>query len=195
MTVRADCRRNGARRALTLAPLCLAFALAACLSEDPNAWYNKTVAENVSGRSQPPSGANAPAPAGSQVATAAPQTAVAAASPAAPIGVAAEIRESELYRSEASCGGVALGSARPLSVPTDAISLGMTECDVARRAGAPDKIEIGTGERGEPLLVMTYARGERPRIYRFAAGRLVAIEALAPQRLRPSPPRRSAAPG
>ena len=56
------------------------------------------------------------------------------------------------------------------------IALQMTECDVVRRAGAPEQLQVGTDERGDRSVVITYVRGPRPGIYRFAAGRLVSIE-------------------
>jgi hypothetical protein len=51
----------------------------------------------------------------------------------------------------------------------------MTECDVVRRAGAPEQLQIGD-ERGERATVITYIHGPRPGIYRFSAGRLTSIE-------------------
>jgi hypothetical protein len=56
------------------------------------------------------------------------------------------------------------------------IALQMTECDVVRRAGAPERVDMGANERGERSVVLTYARGPRAGIYRFASGRLVSIE-------------------
>jgi hypothetical protein len=56
------------------------------------------------------------------------------------------------------------------------IALEMTECDVVRRAGAPDRFEFGTTERGERSATLTYVNGPRPGIYHFAAGRLASIE-------------------
>jgi hypothetical protein len=56
------------------------------------------------------------------------------------------------------------------------IALEMTECDVVRRAGAPDRFEFGTNERGDRSVTLTYVNGPRPGIYRFAAGRLATIE-------------------
>jgi hypothetical protein len=55
------------------------------------------------------------------------------------------------------------------------IALQMTECDVVRRVGAPEQLQIGV-EQGERSVVITYIRGPRPGIYRFAAGRLTSIE-------------------
>ena len=56
------------------------------------------------------------------------------------------------------------------------IALQMTECDVVRRAGPPERLEFGSGERGQRTVVITYIRGPRPGIYRFADGRLFSIE-------------------
>jgi len=57
------------------------------------------------------------------------------------------------------------------------IALQMTECDVVRRAGAPEQLQVGADERGDRTVTITYIRGPRPGIYQFAAGRLVSIEA------------------
>jgi hypothetical protein len=56
------------------------------------------------------------------------------------------------------------------------VSLQMTECDVVGRIGAPDRVELGSTERGDRSAVLTYTRGARPGIYRFSGGRLVSIE-------------------
>jgi hypothetical protein len=56
------------------------------------------------------------------------------------------------------------------------ISLQMTECDVVNRIGTPDRVDLGSTESGERSAVLTYTRGSRPGIYRFAAGRLASIE-------------------
>jgi hypothetical protein len=56
------------------------------------------------------------------------------------------------------------------------IALEMTECEVVGRAGAPENVQLGTNERGERSVVLTYSGGPRPGIYRFAGGRLYAIE-------------------
>lgn len=69
------------------------------------------------------------------------------------------------------------------------IALQMTECDVVSRAGAPDNIEFGSTERGERSVVLTYMRGPRPGIYRFAGGRLYSIE-RGPEP--PAPPKKAA---
>lgn len=56
------------------------------------------------------------------------------------------------------------------------VALEMTECEVARALGAPSSADLGTNEGGQRSLVLTYSTGDRPGIYRFAAGRLVSIE-------------------
>jgi hypothetical protein len=56
------------------------------------------------------------------------------------------------------------------------IALQMTECDVVRRAGPPEQLQIGADERGDRAVVITYVRGPRPGIYSFAGGRLKSVE-------------------
>jgi hypothetical protein len=179
---------------LLLPALTLLFA-GCSVSDDPNMWYNKTVVENIFGRSDappsPPPAHSAGVPAPSAVASAAPNPPLAGtAPPTYPAGSAAAapgpLPDSEFYRSEASCGGVVLGSGLPPSVTaSQSVGLGMTECEVARRLGAPDRMELGAAG-DQRMLTLTYGRGEHPRRYRFASGHLCAIEALPP----PAPPGR-----
>ena len=56
------------------------------------------------------------------------------------------------------------------------IALGMSECDVVKRAGPPEKVALGQNERAERTLSLTYLHNTRPGIYNFTAGRLVTIE-------------------
>jgi hypothetical protein len=56
------------------------------------------------------------------------------------------------------------------------IALDMTECDVVKRAGAPERVEIGTNERSERTAILTFIRGAQPGIYRFTTGRLTSME-------------------
>jgi hypothetical protein len=56
------------------------------------------------------------------------------------------------------------------------IALQMTECEVVSRAGMPQNVELGTTDQGERAVTLTYTNGSRPGIYRFAGGRLYAIE-------------------
>ena len=55
------------------------------------------------------------------------------------------------------------------------IGLAMTECQVAQRTGAPDRVDIGA-EATERVTTMTVLRGSWPGLYRFRSGRLVSIE-------------------
>ena len=56
------------------------------------------------------------------------------------------------------------------------IALEMTECDVVKRAGAPERVEIGTNDRSERTAILTFIRGAQPGIYHFTAGRLSSME-------------------
>lgn len=72
------------------------------------------------------------------------------------------------------------------------VALQMTECEVVRSLGRASDIQISANERGDRVVVMTYATPERP-VYRFVAGRLATIERTA----EPAPPetaRKKAAP-
>jgi hypothetical protein len=162
----------------------LGCSLAGCgqISDDPDVWYNKTVFENVSGRRSDTSlETSNPGPSPNFSAPGAAYSAPVATATAPPAVTKAGVMESDLYRSEASCGGATLGGASAGAAATS-ISLEMTECEVVRRIGSPDKIELTPNPVGDRLLVMNYARGDRPRLYRFANGRLMGMEALTPQR-------------
>jgi hypothetical protein len=56
------------------------------------------------------------------------------------------------------------------------IALGMSECDVVYRAGAPANLQPGKNQNGDRTLVLTYNSGPRPGIYRFEAGRLMDMD-------------------
>lgn len=61
------------------------------------------------------------------------------------------------------------------------VALGMTECQVVRRAGVPSNVSIGATSadgKGERKVVLTYDGGSWPGVYRFTAGRLQVIEGL-----------------
>jgi hypothetical protein len=68
----------------------------------------------------------------------------------------------------------------PAQPRTGVVSLGHTECDVARGVGAPDNVNLSTNPRGDRVATLTYTRGPRAGIYTFTAGRLTSIE-RAPQ--------------
>jgi len=67
------------------------------------------------------------------------------------------------------------------------VALGMTECQVVRRAGAPNSINIGADEKGERKVMMSYLAGSWPGIYQFQSGRLKEVEA-APEPAKPAKP-------
>ena len=56
------------------------------------------------------------------------------------------------------------------------VGLGMTECDVVRRAGQPGSVQIGANPEGERTAVLTYLGGNWPGIYHFESGRLKIID-------------------
>jgi len=56
------------------------------------------------------------------------------------------------------------------------IALGMSECDVVFRAGAPNAVQIGKNPNGDRTADLTFNSGPRPGIYHFTAGTLMAIE-------------------
>jgi hypothetical protein len=62
------------------------------------------------------------------------------------------------------------------------VALGMTECDVVFRAGAPNAVQIGKNPNGDRTAVLTFNSGPRPGIYHFEAGSLMEIEEV------PTPP-------
>jgi len=57
-----------------------------------------------------------------------------------------------------------------------AIALGMSECDVVYRAGAPSNVQLGKNPNGGRSLVLTYNSGPRPGIYHFEVGRLTDMD-------------------
>lgn len=74
-----------------------------------------------------------------------------------------------------SQGSVSLPQAGVPMIPS-AIALEMSECDVVKRAGFPERTEIGSNEAGERTVTLTYINGQRPGIYTFRAGRLASME-------------------
>lgn len=83
--------------------------------------------------------------------------------------------------------GQCAGSGQDAALTQGGIALQMTECEVVRRAGAPENIELGSTGQGERAVTLTYNNGPRPGIYRFAGGRLYAVERT--QEPPPEPPK------
>jgi hypothetical protein len=73
-------------------------------------------------------------------------------------------------------GDPAAQQAMTMPLIPSGIGLDMTECEVVKRAGMPERVQIGANERNERTAVLTYIRGERPGIYHFTAGRLTLLE-------------------
>jgi len=78
---------------------------------------------------------------------------------------------------EVAAGSDAGGAAAPPppAVP-GTVGLDMTECEVVRAAGQPQRVDVGSNERGDRRVVLTYANNERAGTYEFVAGRLTALE-------------------
>lgn len=67
-------------------------------------------------------------------------------------------------------------TAASVAAPGGGVALQMTECEVVRRAGPVEALDIGSNERGERAVTLTYLRGPSPGVYRFVGGRLLSIE-------------------
>ncbi len=80
-------------------------------------------------------------------------------------------------------GTCAAPSADSASTPAG-VSFEMTECGLVQLLGPPEKLDIGTNDRGDRTAVMVYNNGERPGIYSFAGGQLKSMERVA----EPAPP-------
>lgn len=91
-------------------------------------------------------------------------------------------------------GPVAAGAPGAAAEPLlgGGIELGMTECDVVYRAGAPSNVQLGTNPNGARSLVLTYNGGPRPGIYRFEAGRLMDMDRVEVAQDKPAPKPRKA---
>lgn len=79
------------------------------------------------------------------------------------------------------------GSAEPSPFLGGALALGMTECEVVYRAGAPANVQIGTNPNGQRSAVLTYNSGPRPGIYRFEGGRLMDMDRVEVAAPKPAP--------
>jgi len=82
--------------------------------------------------------------------------------------------------------GVSLQQAGVPLIPAT-IALEMSECDVVKRAGIAEKVEIGANDRKERTARLTYTRGQFPGIYNFVDGRLRLME-RAPEPPAPAKP-------
>jgi hypothetical protein len=62
------------------------------------------------------------------------------------------------------------------------VALGMSECDIVNRAGAPNSVQLGNNPNGDRTAVLTFNAGPRPGIYHFERGSLTEIDGV------PAPP-------
>jgi hypothetical protein len=79
------------------------------------------------------------------------------------------------------------GAAESSSLLGGALALGMTECEVVYRAGAPANVQIGTAANGQRSVTLTYNGGPRPGIYRFEGGRLMDMDRVEVAAPKPAP--------
>jgi hypothetical protein len=88
------------------------------------------------------------------------------------------ITPEDLVDTDGRCGPVVAEDPSQTAVPAipSGIALEMTECDVVKRAGIAEKVELGTNDRSERTVTLTFIRGARPGVYRFVAGRLITME-------------------
>jgi hypothetical protein len=121
---------------------------------------------------------------------------------AVPVETRGPVRAEDLVDGEGRCAELPMASAAPAaegadpvtisptaSLAASGIALAMTECDVVKRAGPPEKVELGSNERAERAVTLSYSKGLRPGIYKFAAGRLVSIERAPEPPTAPKPER------
>jgi len=73
--------------------------------------------------------------------------------------------------------GLGAASAAPQVQVFGGVSLGMSECTVARTLGTPSNVSISRSPKGKRRAVLTYNGGDRPGIYSFLSGRLIQIDA------------------
>jgi hypothetical protein len=95
------------------------------------------------------------------------------------------ITPADLVNADGSCAAaVAEGAAPPR------VALTMTECEMVAANGAPEQVNVGTGEGGQRRVVLTYTKGEHPGTYTFVGGRLKVMEEL-PGPVKPQPKKRA----
>lgn len=75
--------------------------------------------------------------------------------------------------------GVMPVSEAPPALLSEPVALGMTECQVVYRAGAPSSVQLGTNPNGDRTAVLTFDGGPRSGIYHFEGGRLTDMDRVA----------------
>jgi hypothetical protein len=71
----------------------------------------------------------------------------------------------------------------------EGVGLGMSECDVVYRAGAPSNVQLGQKPNGDRTAVLTFDDGPRAGIYHFEGGKLMQMDRTAAP---PPPPPQTA---
>jgi hypothetical protein len=107
-----------------------------------------------------------------------------------PVSASGPVGPADLVDGQGRCAG----QPQTAGSGSRGVGLEMTECEVVRALGQPQSAEFGSQAPGERTAVLTYTTGERPGIYRFAGGRLVAVERGAEQPQLP-PPTKKPPPG
>jgi hypothetical protein len=83
------------------------------------------------------------------------------------------------------------GAMSPLSATPsllgEGVALGMTECEVVYRAGAPSSVQLGRNANGDRTAVLTFDGGPRAGIYRFESGRLTDMDRTQAAESAPAP--------
>ena len=67
------------------------------------------------------------------------------------------------------------------------IGVGMSECEVVSRIGAPTGVDLGRDPNGDRTAVLTFQTGPRPGIYRFVGGKLTEMDRVAEAAPPPQP--------
>jgi hypothetical protein len=87
------------------------------------------------------------------------------------------------YAAPAPSAGDQVGAQAPepvtgagVALLPSAVALDMSECDVVKRAGFPERVDLGANDRRERTATLTYSTGPRPGIYNFVDGRLKSME-------------------
>ena len=124
---------------------------------------------SADGSCSAPPAAPTPSPAAAQAQASAPP-------PDRPVGSVAGDLASAPMPAAASVPGAPPQDQQGGSLILGGIALGMSECDVVRRAGTPGNVAISAGARGERKVVLTYLSGTWPGIYTFDAGRLKVVD-------------------
>ncbi len=67
------------------------------------------------------------------------------------------------------------------------VGIGMSECEVVSRLGAPTGVDLGRNPNGDRTAVLTFQNGPRPGIYRFVGGKLTEMDRVAQAAPPPAP--------